>query len=110
MSSNGGLSASYVIMFSLAVSGAFFAMFGHLLPGVGNLLSSSLGQAARQQISTLFAQPSNNEVHEYQTQIFSRDPLIVYIRNFVSSDEIDYLLQTRYVAHVTLSSVSSTKI
>ncbi|KAK5634808.1 hypothetical protein RRF57_010521 [Xylaria bambusicola] len=29
----------------------------------------------------------------YQIQIFSRDPLILYIRDFVSSDEINHLLE-----------------
>ncbi|KAJ5943770.1 Prolyl 4-hydroxylase alpha subunit, partial [Penicillium verrucosum] len=29
---------------------------------------------------------------DFQVQIFSRDPLIVYIDNFVSQDEIDHLL------------------
>ncbi|KAB5515113.1 putative prolyl 4-hydroxylase alpha subunit [Coniochaeta sp. 2T2.1] len=31
--------------------------------------------------------------HQYQAQIFSRDPLIFYIRNFVSREEIAYLLR-----------------
>lgn len=33
---------------------------------------------------------------DFQVQIFSRDPLIVYIDNFVSQDEIDHLLNIRY--------------
>ena len=34
--------------------------------------------------------------HQYQVQIFSRDPLILYIQNFVSSEEIAYLLRVAY--------------
>ncbi|CAI7600466.1 unnamed protein product [Penicillium viridicatum] len=33
---------------------------------------------------------------DFQVQIFSRDPLITYIHNFVSQDEIDHLLNIRF--------------
>lgn len=33
----------------------------------------------------------------YNVQIFSRDPLIIYIRSFLTKDEIDHVLKLRFV-------------
>ncbi|KAE9372645.1 hypothetical protein N431DRAFT_505004 [Stipitochalara longipes BDJ] len=36
---------------------------------------------------------SSVETHKYNVQIFSRDPLVLYINKFVSQDEIEHLLK-----------------
>lgn len=47
-------------------------------------------------MASIYTPNMNHEDQKYQVQIFSRDPLIVYIRNFVSSVEIAHLLDIRY--------------
>lgn len=38
----------------------------------------------------------SESAHGYKTQIFSRDPLVIYIHDFVSSQEIAHLIKLRY--------------
>ncbi|KAI1125134.1 putative prolyl 4-hydroxylase alpha subunit [Nemania abortiva] len=93
MASSTGSSSPHMVFILIPVIGVIFTLFGPLFSNT-DLSSSTIGLLARKQISDIFRVSNRGHVdHEYQVQIFSRDPLIVYIRNFVSSDEIDYLLR-----------------
>jgi len=35
--------------------------------------------------------------HQYEARLFSRDPLIFYVDSFLSKEEIDHVLELRYV-------------
>lgn len=76
-----------------------FALFGHLLPDF-SISSSAVGQTVRKQMASICTPNMNHDEQKYQVQIFSRDPLIVYIRNFVSRDDIAYLLDIRYEVYM----------
>ncbi|KAI1268089.1 putative prolyl 4-hydroxylase alpha subunit [Xylariaceae sp. FL1019] len=56
---------------------------------------------------------SMHKRHQYSAQVFSTDPLIIYIRNFVSEEEIDYLLETskdKYQPSMVYSSVEDSLV
>lgn len=78
----------------MAIVGAMFALFGHLLPTFSTS-TSALGQLVRTQLTSTYPSSIEHPEQSYQVQIFSRDPLVVYIRNFLSADEISYLLDIR---------------
>lgn len=85
-------SFSYSLYLFLAILGAILALSTDLIPGFG-LPTSVTRQAIG--IKKLFT--SAHVDHQYQIQIFSRDPLIIYIRDFLSSEEIAHLLRERYL-------------
>jgi len=33
--------------------------------------------------------------HGYEAQIFSRDPLVIYLKDFLSTEEVNHLLRIR---------------
>ena len=85
---------SRALFILVAVAGGLFAFTGPTLPDFGTL-TTAVGHAIRDGISSIYTPNLNPDEQQYQVQIFSRDPLIVYIRNFISSDEIAHLLQVR---------------
>jgi hypothetical protein len=40
--------------------------------------------------------------HGYKTHIFHRDPLVIYIEDFVSKREMDHIIDIRYVGSILL--------
>lgn len=64
-------------------------------------LPQSHGRPPRQLTSELFAldEPSNHTcpTDNYLVHVFSREPLVLYVENFLSTDERDHLLEIRFV-------------
>ncbi|GAW16599.1 hypothetical protein ANO14919_060320 [Xylariales sp. No.14919] len=105
----------------------FLAMLYFLIPIVGVILTllsrsshdftisqSKIGLIIRKQIRKIGHLPNQGRSDQnFEVQIFSRDPLIIYIRNFVSSDEIAHLLQaseTKYEPSKVYSSFDGNRI
>jgi len=89
----------------LALAGALLALSGSRVLHASDLAhpSSFINKTLHSLATTNTQTPSTSVEHYgadpgYQVQIFSRDPLIIYIRNFVRSDEIAHLLDIRYVS------------
>ncbi|XXG96883.1 hypothetical protein Hte_003174 [Hypoxylon texense] len=76
----------------MAIAGAMLALVGHLLPDA-NISTSAVGQIVRNGVASIFTPDLDVGTPQYQVQIFSRDPLIVFIRDFLSSYEIEHLLR-----------------
>ncbi|KAI0533015.1 putative prolyl 4-hydroxylase alpha subunit [Xylaria digitata] len=93
MASSKSSNSPRLIYFLIPMIGVIFALFGPLLPSLG-VSSSSIVPIVRKYIGYItYAPNQGNGDFEYKVQIFSRDPLIIYIRDFVSSEEITHLLQ-----------------
>ena len=89
----------------LALAGALLALSGSRVFHFSDLAHSSffINKILHSLATTNTQTPAASVAHYdadpgYQVQIFSRDPLIIYIRNFVRSDEIAHLLDIRYVS------------
>ncbi|KAL1860558.1 hypothetical protein VTK73DRAFT_7285 [Phialemonium thermophilum] len=84
------------VYFTVALVGALLALFAGWRPqfDASTSVVGSWARRARPDVHT--STPSTDAEHQYQVQIFSRDPLVIYVKNFVSSDEIAYLLAIRY--------------
>lgn len=88
----------YKICFVVATAGVFIAIVGHssdssaLSPTFAQLVSRSGGSTHLRRLE--LSVRSYNE-QPYSAQIFSRDPLIRYIKSFLSKDEISRLLHLR---------------
>lgn len=52
------------------------------------------------------ASPLDIGQNDYRIQIFSRDPLIIYVRSFLSKDEIDHVLKLRFVSRKSKDNLS----
>ncbi|KAI0187047.1 putative prolyl 4-hydroxylase alpha subunit [Xylaria flabelliformis] len=89
MASSRGSSSPRVLYFLIPILGIMITLFRHLLPDYG--ISSSIDLIIRKHISG--SHVPNQDNHQYEVQIFSRDPLIIYIQNFVSSEEVAHLLK-----------------
>ena len=76
-----------------------FAVLIHQLPFL-NTSISAVGQIVRQGMTSIYMPNLNHDEQRYQVQIFSRDPLIIFIRDFLSSDEITRLLYLRYEVYI----------
>ncbi|KAI3329927.1 putative prolyl 4-hydroxylase alpha subunit [Ustulina deusta] len=93
MVANLGSSFPYMLYFLIPLLGVMFTLFGPSLRNF-SISSPAIGLITRKQIGDIGQMPNQgHDDFKYQVKIFSRDPLIVYIRNFVSSDEITHLLQ-----------------
>jgi hypothetical protein len=73
-----------------AVAMAIFAILGSQ---VISKTISTLNQGL-QRWAGIITSPHPN-THAYQVQVFSRDPLVLHIESFLSSDEIAHVLQIR---------------
>jgi len=86
---------SHTFYFTIALVGVIFALLSHLLPGID--ISISVGtQILRKgvsRITNIYTPNLNHDEHRYEVQLFSWDPLIIVIRDFLSSDEITHLLR-----------------
>ncbi|KAK5995766.1 Prolyl 4-hydroxylase subunit alpha-1 [Cladobotryum mycophilum] len=85
-----------------AILFAFLALLYALVPGTWDsykiILDPERFSPMNQGLSlppSQLAVPDDNK-HSYDVQIFSRDPLILYIENFVTQDEIQHLLELRH--------------
>jgi len=88
---------------TIALAGAIVALFGNLLPGVDLSASSGayIARRALNHISNVYTPALNFKENSYEIQIFSWNPLVIIIQNFVSSDEITHLLTLRYTSSDT---------
>ncbi len=104
-----GLGFLHAFYLAAAIAGAVLALFGHS-PDLG-IASSVVGQTFRKGISNTYlgrlalSKWCSGE-QPYQAQIFSRDPLVIYIGSFLSEVEIAHLLRLRYEAHAKLSRIA----
>lgn len=96
MVSRMSFSCPYALYFMIPIIGVMFTLFHPLLPDFSTS-SSAISLIIRNRIGNTDLMPNHGHSDpKYHIQLFSRDPLIVYIRNFVSGDEITHLLQVRY--------------
>jgi hypothetical protein len=76
----------------IAISvGVFVSIFGSNAAELQN----HLGQVIPLQLIPVFSTSKAPPAEGYEVQIFSREPLILYVYNFVSTDEIKHLLAIR---------------
>lgn len=73
--------------------GVFVSKFGF----TSAELQDRLGQIIPVQLIPVFFTGKTPPTEGYEVQIFSREPLILYVHNFVSTDEIKHLLAIRQV-------------
>lgn len=100
MASSKGLKLSSTLYFSFATVGLIIAVLGLLFPGIYDSTSGRVGfsltipKSVQKYLSII---PSHEDHHKYRAQVFSRDPLVMYIHDFLTPEEIDYVLEYRYV-------------
>jgi prolyl 4-hydroxylase len=99
MGSSKGSKLSPTLYFSFVTAGLILAALGLVFPdfydsNTGRIgLSITIPKSVRKYMSN----PSHEDQHHYRAQVFSRDPLVIYIHDFLTAEEIDYVLEYRYV-------------
>jgi len=94
---------SHTFYLTAAIVGVMFAFLCHR-PNI-KISTSVVPQTFRKAITitdmrSLRSPNLNHNEQQYQIQVFSRDPLVIFIRSFLNSEEIAHLLQRRYVFSV----------
>ncbi|KAI3322296.1 putative prolyl 4-hydroxylase alpha subunit [Xylariaceae sp. AK1471] len=93
MSSKIGLSFSQAIFLVVATAGAIFGLLGPLTDF--QISASTVSNIVRRRVvSALASLPthSSNDDQPYRIQIFSRDPLVIFVESFLSREEVSHLL------------------
>lgn len=99
MASSKGSKVSPTIYFSFAAVGLIIAVLGLLFPDFYDSNTGRVGLSLTipKSIQKYLLTPSHEDRHQYRAQVFSRDPLVMYIHDFLTPEEIDYVLKYRYV-------------
>lgn len=99
MASSKGSKLSSTLYFSFATVGLIIAVLGLLFPDIYDSTTGRVGLSLTtpKSIRKYLSNPSHEHHHQYRAQVFSRDPLVMYIHDFLTPEEIDYVLEYRYV-------------
>jgi prolyl 4-hydroxylase len=99
MASSKGSKLSYTLYFSFATIGLIIAVLGFLFPDLYDSTTGRVGLnlTIPKSIRKYLSSPSHADHHQYRAQVFSRDPLVMYIHDFLTPEEIDYVLEYRYM-------------
>lgn len=99
MASSKGSKLSSTLYFPFATVGFIIAVLGLLFPDIYDSTTGRVGLSLTipKSIRKYLSKPSHEDHHQYRAQVFSRDPLVMYIHDFLTPEEIDYVLEYRYV-------------
>jgi hypothetical protein len=85
-------------LFKMLISAIVAVVIGILIGSKSTLLNCLFTSSfSSSLLGSHTTSPLDIGQNDYHVQIFSRDPLIIYIRSFLSKGEIDHVLKLRFV-------------